>query len=823
MSQPRLRWQPLSMGLILGIVVVFHLLVPINPDHTLPAIPELVGIALLSGILSGSLSFGKTLQRRDWSFRRGEGIVLSLVWLSVVGVMGVRAVWSVFHTPNQAWIPCRIVPGIATKLECLLQASITQHYGLRTFFMLLTAAMMGTLAFLIARIVRRGWQLLFGAVVFGPVLVTGVGFLCIGWGIEQVLPKSLLHNAYGFERLTQIFGNPGWVWPYFAPGLAIALWATIAASTWASRLIGAGISTVLVLGVLATQQRGGLLLCMVYVTICLCYCLACGLKRRSLPILVLGGIVLAVLGNILYSLINHQERLQEIAQSIGYNWRANPVSLDTARLDIWKAGWEIFKEAPIWGHGYASWFQVISDYGSKHNMTYVLDTAHNLFMQMLVELGLLHSLLVLSILSWIAITVWQNYRLLPRAKLLLLLALSSFFIPSLVQEIDYIRPVFYLHALFWGTLAGLPFCPNYSQSNHLQLVHQSELSVCHERLSAGGTKVPTTNPDYVGTIQPNFDGEVGRGLEKKAQHQWRERRDQFWWQKEGLVSQTGFIFRGTFSGLAGICLFLIFFCTFTFSFGGFPFEANLTQPSSNLMRWLGSSVNLAAFATLEGKTYSVFTTHPVEKPISVDFRESDHQFRITVNEKAELGLPLANGNRYLPRKHKLSFSTAQPDGTRWISTQVFYPPVQSNLGIGWSRNMYDWETNSGRAGRWCDKNCTFLAKSCERRDRLDFTVQAPRPDYSQAQPLSFQISVYSLTDTSEFSAQVLQNLPQPLTTVEAQLETRDEEQHFQFNGTPQTVWYLVQIQAKSVFNPKSQGFSQDDRDLGLFVGEADCS
>jgi len=781
------------MGLILGIVVVFHLLVPINPDHTLPAIPELVGIALLSGILSGSLSFGKTLQRRDWSFRRREGVVLSLMWLSVIGVMGSRAVWSMFHTPNQAWIPCRIVPGIATKLECLLQARITQHYGWRTFFMLLTATMMGTLAFLIARIVRRGWQLLFGAVVFGPVLVTGVGFLCIGWGIEQVLPKSLLHNAYGFERLTQIFGNPGWVWPYFAPGLAIALWATIAASTWASRLIGAGISTLLVLGVLATQQRGGLLLCMVCVTVCLFYCLVCGLKRRSLPILVLGGILLGVLGNILYSLINHQQSLQNIAQSIGYNWKANPVFMDTARLEIWKAGWEIFQEAPILGHGYASWFQVISDYGSKHNMPYVLDTAHNLFVQMLVELGLLHSLLVLGILSLIAITVWQNSCLLPRGRLLLILALSSFFIPSLVQEINYIRPVFYLHALFWGTLAGVPFCPDHSQPTYL----------------------PSVN-------KPNID-EIGRGLEKKAQNQLCRLLDQFWWQKGAFFCQTGWITRSRFSWFTGICVLLILFCTFTFSFGGFQFEANLTQPSSSLMRWLAPSANLAAFATAEGKAYSVFTTNPVQKPISVDFKESDHQFRITVDQKAELGLPLVNGNRYLPRKHKLSFSTAQPEGTRWISTQVFYPPVQSNLGISWSRNMYPWEIISGQARRWCGQNCTFLAKSCERRDRLDFTVQAPRPDYSQAQPLSFQISVYSLTDMSEFSAKVLQNLPQPLATVEAQLEKPDEEQHFQFNGTPQTIWYLVQIQANSVFNPKSQGFSQDARTLSVFVGEADCS
>ncbi|HBB35130.1 MAG TPA: hypothetical protein DDZ80_22870 [Cyanobacteria bacterium UBA8803] len=751
------------------VVVVVHLLVPINPDHTLPAVPELLGVALVSSILGITVSLGKTLQLPAWSIRNSESIVLSMLWLTVLGVTGPRAVLSLFRTPGQAWIPCRIVPGIATKFECLWQASITQHYGYRTFFMLVSAAILGTLAFLMARIVRQGWQILLGAVVFGSLLVTVVGFFCVALGIEQALPKSLLYNSLGSQRLTQIFGNPGWVWPYFAPGLAVVVWVTVAASTWAGRILWAGISSVLLLGVLATQQRGGLLLCIIYVTVCLFYCLIRGLKKRSLPIVSLGTMVLVVFGNALYVLFNNEQLLQEGASSIGYHWRVKPLAADTGRLEIWRGAWEIFKEAPLLGHGYASWFQMISEYGSKHNMYYVLDTSHNLFFQMLVELGLLHTLLVLGILVLIAVIVFQNTRFLPRGRLLFLLAMSSFFVPSLLQEINYIRPTFYIHALFWGTLAGLPF---YTDTKLIQS-------------SSGQRDLFLQNTIF-----------------------------------SGKVSLIALI---SFQSLTASCLLLIFFCLFNFSFGGFPFEANLTQPSPSLMRWLGLYAKMAAFATPEGKTYSVFATNPVQKPISADLAEGGTDFRITAAGNEELSLALTNGGRYWPQRHDLSFSTAIPDGARWISTQIFYPPVQSNLGISWSRNMYFWETFGGRAGRWCGQDCMFLAKSCGRRDYLDFVVGAPRPDYSEAQPLSFEVSVYSMTEEIDFSSQVLQNLPPSIAHVSEQLEKPGEEKQFHFKGTPKTGWYLVRLQATSVFNPKSQGFSQDERNLALTVMETDCS
>jgi len=769
MILPKLLLQRFIICLALGIIVVFQLLVSSNPDGTLPAVPELVSVAILSGILCITFGWERTLQSSGWSFRRSECVVFGLLWLSVLLVTGLRAFSSLLHTPRQVWMPCRTLPGIAPKLECLFQASVTQNYGYRTFFMLVTAVMLGTLACLIARSVCQGWKFLLGAVVFAPLLVTVVGFFCIAFGMEQALPKSLLYNGWGSQRLTQIFGNPGWVWPYFAPGLAVTLWATVAVSSWAGRIFCAGLSVVFFLSILATQQRGGLLLCLVYVAVFGVYFLTRGLKRNNFPILAGGGMVLAVLGSGLYSVFNHQKLLQESAQSIGYNWRSNPLSLDTARFEIWKAAWEIFKEAPLFGHGYASWFQLISEYGPRHKMPYVFDTAHNLFLQMLVELGLLHTLLVLSILLLIAIALFQNSRFLPGKTLLFLLALSSFFVPTIVQEINYIRPTFYIHAIFWGTLAGLPF---YNDSPPPQYPLWQRYHLLRHDLFLGDSR---------------FIPSIGFAL------------------------------------LTGVSVLGILFCSLWFSSGGQPFVASLTQPNTKIMRWLSPSVTLASFATAEGKAYSIYESIPFQKPMSVHLGGDAREFDLTVDGKDELSLALENGRRYWPKRHNLSFAPVSPDNTRWISVATFYPPQQSNLGISWSRNMYPWENPGGRAGRWCGPDCVFLAKSCGRGDRLDFAIQAPRPDYSEVKPLSFDLSVYSLAQGSEFSSHAWPKMPTLIAQVRGQLEKPGEEKQFHFNGTPQTAWYIVSLQAASVFNPKSQGFSQDNRNLNLFVSEVDCS
>ncbi len=769
MSIHKSLWQPLAMGLVLVIIVVFQLLVPINPDFSLPVIPELISIGLLSSILCIAFSKGKKLLLPNWYWRQSERAVLSLLWLIVLCVTGSRAFMSLFHTPGQRWTPCLSLPGIAQPMECLFQASITQHYGYRTFFMLVTAVMLGTLTYLIARSVLHGWKLLLGVVVFGPLLVTVIGFICMFLGIEQALPKSLLHNDYGFQRFTQIFGNPGWVWPYFAPGLATILWAIVADSNWLRRIAYGGISIVLILGILGTQQRGGLLLCLVYLAVYGFYYLSGGLRRNNLPRLAGGGTLLVFLVSISYLLSSNRSILQGLAQLVSYDWTSEPIFIDGSRMNIWQAAWHIFKQAPIFGHGYASWFQTISEYGRTYKIEDItLDTAHNLFFQMLAELGLLHTALVLTILGLILFVAFQNSRLLPANSLLLLLAVSSFIVPTLVQEINYIRPTFYIHSMFWGTLAGLPFYQGTKRSPRPYLRKKRD-------------RLPS----------PNFSA------------------------PSRVLLGISLIF------LATLSLFGTLFCIFNFSLGAYAFETNLREPNTKIVRWLGTSVTLTAFTTAERKSYSIYDVNPIQKPITVDFGKNAQDLQVILDGQDELFLALENGGRYWAQRHNISLQPGYPDNTRWIGAQISYPPQQSNLGISWSRNMYSWENFSNRKGRWCSENCVFLAKTCGVNKSLDFVASAPRPDYSQAKPLDFTISVYGLAKGINLPSD-LSKLSVPLLKIREQLTQEGEEKLIHVNGTLETARYLVNIRAESIFNPKSFGLSQDDRNLTVAVSEVDC-
>lgn len=85
------------------------------------------------------------------------------------------------------------------------------------------------------------------------------------------------------------------------------------------------------------------------------------------------------------------------------------------------------------------------------------------------------------------------------------------------------------------------------------------------------------------------------------------------------------------------------------------------------------------------------------------------------------------------------------------------------------------------------------------------------------------MSVYSLAKGDGFSAEFLDNLPKPLSRVKGKLTKIDEEKLFHFDGNSEIAWYLVQVESNSVYNPKSRGDSQDDRNLTLVVGEASCS
>jgi O-antigen ligase len=750
----KIRKTQAAICVLLGLAILSHLLVAVNPDHTLPALPELFSIAIFSSIIIFTFSFKKELLLPNSLLRKSESITFGLIWFNVLFLIGFRAFGSIFNTPNQVWIPCKIAPGIATKVECFLQAAIIQHYGLRTFFMLITATLLGSLAFLIARKIRGGWSIILHLIIFSSFIVTATGLICTILGIEQVLPTTIMASVYSgmnVYRMTQIFGNSGWVWPYIAPGLAISFWLIVASSHWLKKSLYLLISLLIVTGTLATQQRGGLLLCLIYfITILICILINQIKKRRWFPLFLISFLT-TISATYLFGQFQKLTYNTEISNSRLLN---TSLFFDKERFQIWSIAFNFFKRKPLLGHGYASWFQLALQ-GGQENAEFaasgnLLDTAHNTIIQMLVEIGIIHTTFILLILGFIFYLVLQKIKFIPAGNLLLLLASISFFLPILVQEIDYIRPTFYIHTIFWGTLAGIS---NSNHKNHNFLHLKERVSLIHK------------------------------------------------------INIFLFV-----SAIAGIV-----FCFINFSFGAFAFEAHLSQPSPVLLRWLNPNTSLVSFGTPENKYYSVYSTNFIQKPMKIQWQEGDRPISITAEDNTEFSIITQNSSSLIPQRRNFKFSESVANGTRWISSQIAYPPLQSNLSIPWSKNMYWWEVVEGKLGRWCGQDCWFLAQSCGIRDRVNFSVSAPGRDRTPDNPLSFDLAVYNLPQGSQFSSQTLENLPSPLTQDQYQLTQPEEAQQLSIEGKPDTALYLVHVETQSSFTPAS-----GDRNLGVFIQEPDC-
>ncbi|WP_017302675.1 O-antigen ligase family protein [Spirulina subsalsa] len=759
-----------ALAILLGSVVGVHLLVPVYPALTLPAIPDLFGVAVFSGVLAFVFTYQRHLLVSKILFLKQEIILLGLIWLNTLVLIAPRAIISLFKTPNQAWIPCREIPGFATKIECLLQASVAQHYGIRNFFILLCGVTLGTLSFILARTVRHAWKIQLSAVVFGACIVVVTGFVGRFLGISQVLPKSLVYNPYGLSSMTQIFDNPGPVWTYIAPGLAVVLWLAFSDANLIRKFIWSAFSCLLIVGIFATTQRGGFVLCFAYISICGLYNFLRGIKQKNIPILMFGGLVVSILGVTFWSLLKNPLLIYELTQSWGYNWKPANIFLDPARFKLVTVAWKMFQDSPLFGHGYASWYQLVSEYSQFYDVT-AYHSTHNWFVQLFVEFGVLHTLLMLGLVLTTFLTVFSlqknTYSSSKKVNLLILLSLFSFLIPSVLGNLDDIRPVFYTQTILFSTVSGISV---------------------------------TNLPKKQNSFSPSQP--ILNRLIKKSKFN---------------------IFPNLLWCLTGLSLVAILFCALSFTKYGSAFDADISNRTGIISRWLGQSVELAVFKTPEGKPYSISQLTPFKTPMAIDIKKDRSSFEITVNPDEQISLALENGRRWIPRKHPIAFSEGMPDTSRWISAMVYYPFLQSNLGISWSRGMYWWENLGGRLGRWCTGDCWFLVKSCGVQNRLDFSILSPRPDLTPTQPLSVNLSTYSLPVGGEFSSSMLNDLPQPLMQEQRLLKTPEERQTVEVVGTPETAWYLVHAQTGSIFNPQVQGFSTDNRDLGVLIAEPDCS
>ncbi|MBT3715851.1 MAG: O-antigen ligase family protein [Deltaproteobacteria bacterium] len=141
-------------------------------------------------------------------------------------------------------------------------------------------------------------------------------------------------------------------------------------------------------------------------------------------------------------------------QHLGLTIRGSPLQRSHERLKMWSVAWEESIQDNLWlGNGYGTWLREFSHLPNSGGVSF--DTAHNLWIQLIFELGVIHVVVMAIILGLI---VWSTlvYKNVEQISLKIggLFLIIGFFVASVGQEIDYIMPVYIQFAVFAGLCFG---------------------------------------------------------------------------------------------------------------------------------------------------------------------------------------------------------------------------------------------------------------------------------------------------------------------------------------------------------------------------------
>ncbi|MBF0441544.1 MAG: O-antigen ligase family protein, partial [Oligoflexales bacterium] len=362
------------------------LLVPTNPDYNFPLLPELVSLVVLSLCAFLTIRNRKDLRINLYSL---EAMVLSGLVINIFFIILPRLLMHLKNSPNQKWIPCLSAGKSFYTLECFLQSATNGHYGIRTFYMLVAASFIGCMAFFLGRTDRVYWKI-FSRVILGlGFFVSSVSLFCKAFNIAHILPDTIMYNSYGPGRMTILFSNPGWVWPYLTPSLILSVWGVLYTRSL-SRIIHFVIYSTIMTACVFTLQRGAIL---VVTVVSLLGIIDLVLRKSRFSRMGIAVSVVLVL-SVFMPVITSPDYLNYLI--LKYTSLNRHIFMtSTERVSLWLAAWNLFKQHPFLGNGYASWFSIITSYTLLHPEVYAVDTAHNLFIQLFVELGIFHSLLII--------------------------------------------------------------------------------------------------------------------------------------------------------------------------------------------------------------------------------------------------------------------------------------------------------------------------------------------------------------------------------------------------------------------------------------------
>jgi O-antigen ligase len=149
----------------------------------------------------------------------------------------------------------------------------------------------------------------------------------------------------------------------------------------------------------------------------------------------MGGIGILGLGAFTYG-SSWLMSILDVLRSMGVSIRGDLLHVSSQRLRMWDLAWQSIQEQLWLGTGYGTWLREFSQLPGSGGVSY--DTAHNLWVQQLFELGVIHVVVMVIILGLI---VWTTliYKSVEQPSLRIggLFLTIGFFVASVVQEIDY--------------------------------------------------------------------------------------------------------------------------------------------------------------------------------------------------------------------------------------------------------------------------------------------------------------------------------------------------------------------------------------------------
>lgn len=425
---------------------------PLNtaPAFNLPLVPELLVVAGALAVVGLAL--------RDGEARAALAARKPLLWL--IGAWGlVNLGRAAVTVATENWeLACGLMPGVVQKLECALQAGTDQQPVAR-LFSYDVAAFTTFVAGYVFSFSRRGRAVL-GGVIGACAAFAVLTLWCRYADRAQFFPPWLVYNEHGVARMTSLMQNPTWIWPYCVPAIIASMWCFAYGKTPAKGLASCFLALAAAVLVLS-QQRGAVLLiaALAATGIMIGGWRLIGRLRR--PALVKGLRGVLIVGLPLAPVL-----LYVAAISLVKTWGANlgPIArltqvdaVDDSRWKMAKVAWIGLRDHLFVGHGYGSWFNAFGSLVRAGHDALVLDTAHNYLVQSTFELGLPQVLLNVAVIAALAWAAIRRAAEPARALTIAVLTSVAYLAIAVSQEFNFVRSVYYTHALFAGWLLGNGF------------------------------------------------------------------------------------------------------------------------------------------------------------------------------------------------------------------------------------------------------------------------------------------------------------------------------------------------------------------------------